>query len=215
MPAVQFAGEDNTFPVDYGAINFTMHQTPSNPEFVKCRPWADKTKLVEYAWNEWGLEKTPGALIRITGSLEGSQEHYEDVVEGIITAVNICEGWLFSTGLNFGIANLVGTILARNRHICNCPLIGVAAWRTVQAREQLLVDAKGRPAAKGAKRNYADGEPSPDMDKISLQPNHTVRMPALQPCAVTQLSMSSHIASRTPLRSTSCSWVLQMMRQTL
>ena len=167
------------FPVDCGTINFTVHRIPSNPEFVKCRPWANKQLLVNHAWESWGLEPYPGVLVRVTGSIDGvvddNRAALEDVTEGLIKAAHIAKGWLFSTGLDFGVSGLVGSIVARNRHVCEAPLIGVAAWRTVQGKEQLMVTPKGGPAEKGDKRNYADAEPSADMDKISLQPNYTVR----------------------------------------
>ena len=148
---------EGEFPVDAGTINFAVHRNPNNPEFIKCRPWADKELIVEHSWKQWGLDPTPGVLTRVTGSVAGlngeEAERVEGIVEGLIKASHTASGWLFSTGLDFGVSNLVGGIVARNRHVCSSPLIGVAAWRTVQNREQLEVDTKGKPAAKGAKRN--------------------------------------------------------------
>ena len=165
------------FPVDHGTINFIVHRTPSNPEFVKCRPTANKQLLVHHAWEKWGLEPYPGVLARVIGSIDGVADDkrgtLEDVVEGLIKAAHIAKGWLFSTGLDFGMAHMVGGLVARNRHVCESPLIGVAAWRTVQNKEQLEKNTKGLSARKGDKRVYADAKPSDDMDKISLQPNHT------------------------------------------
>lgn len=165
------------FPVDHGTINFIVHRIPSNPEFVKCRPTANKQLLVHHAWEKWGLEPYPGVLARVIGSIDGVADDkrgtLEDVVEGLIKAAHIAKGWLFSTGLDFGMAHMVGGLVARNRHVCESPLIGVAAWRTVQNKEQLEKNTKGLSARKGDKRVYADAKPSDDMDKISLQPNHT------------------------------------------
>ena len=178
-------GGGGEFPVDYGTINFTVHRIPSNPEFVKCRPWANKQLLVNHAWETWGLEPYPGVLVRITGSLndvpDEKRKGLEDVMEGVIKAAHVAKGWLFSTGLDFGVSSLVGSTVARNRHACEAPLIGVAAWRTVQGKDQLMFTPKGTLAAKGDKRNYADAEPSADMDKISLQPNYTVLLTPTTP----------------------------------
>ena len=164
-----------TFPVDYGSVRFTAHSTPGNPEFVKCRPWVKKHLLIDHALSKWALDDHPGCLLRVTGSVASNKTaaHNEDVVLGIVQAAHIASAWILSTGLEFGIASLVGRVLNRNRHVCESPLIGIASWYSVQGCEQLESGAKGGTAEPGSKRNYSDVKPDANMATVSLQPNHT------------------------------------------
>ena len=76
----------------------------------------------------------------------------EFLEEGVLDAASTAGAWLFSTGLDFGMASAAGTSLGRLRHHCDCPLVGFTDWGVVQGSEQLLRDPSGGPAGHGAKR---------------------------------------------------------------
>ena len=178
-----------TFPVDFGTIAFKMHRSDINAEFIRCRPNAEKARIVEHAFNVWKLP-TPGVLMRVTGSLTSEdtmtnsvdwQEKFDESLQGVLHAASTASAWLFSTGLDFGMAHALGKAIGRARHQCDCPLIGFAQWHSVQGLDQLQADAKGKPATPGAKRAYTDCAPNEDMSTVSLQAHHTVRASAQTP----------------------------------
>ena len=169
------------FPVDHGTIDFKMHRSDTASEFIRCRPNVDKRLIVNHAFDEWKL-KAPGVLMRVTGSstvdpMESSpiewQEKFDEAITGVLQAASTASGWLFSTGLDFGMGNALGMAVGRARQNCDCPLIGFAEWLAVQGLDQLQKDGKGRPAEPGAKRPYTDCAPDEDMSTVSLQAYHT------------------------------------------
>lgn len=153
----------------HGSIQFTMHNTDAS-EFLVCDEKTPKEDLARAMKDDWRLEK-PGLLVRVTGAVDYSNaevvESLQAVLEGVVYAVSAAHGYLFSTGLGFGMASLVGSTIARERHRCQAPLIGVASWSSVQGREQLS------GVVKGAKFKYRDTRPDSDNSTISLEPVHT------------------------------------------
>lgn len=167
------ASDEDQFP-DLGTIDFTQHKLPFKAEFLQVRPWVDKQRITSHMDEEWQLGHMPGALIRVCGSVaNANQDRLEEVLNGIVHASSDSSAWLFSTGLDFGIAAVVGQALSRNRHKCDSPLIGIASWYSVQGREQLLKDSKGDQAVRGDKRVYLDQEPDSNMSTVQLQPDHS------------------------------------------
>jgi hypothetical protein len=162
------------FPVDEGTIDFIQHRLPFKAEFIQVRPWVDKKRIVSHMSSKWHMGSTPGAVVRVCGSVTNSNhDALEEVLEGIAKAAHATHAWLFSTGLDFGIASVLGQALSRNRHKCNSPLIGVASWDSVQGHNQILKDAKGMPAMPGDKRIYVDQMPDDNFSTVQLQADHT------------------------------------------
>ena len=167
------------FPLDHGSIFFKMHRADEDAEFIRCRSKVDKKKLVNHAVEVWQLPETPGVMLRICGTtpnISRSNESAGDFVttmEGVLKAANTANAWMFSTGLDFGMAAAVGLTLGRSRHNCACPLIGFTEWDVVQGKEQIKKGVGNKPAEKGSKRIYTDCKPDSDMSTCSLQANHT------------------------------------------
>lgn len=160
--------------LDYGTIDFKLHNTGSAAEFIKVTPRIDKQEIVEIALNSWELEPEPTMLLRICGSDTDRMVEAKEVIEGAIMAASATNAWIFCAGLDFGLPSIVGQVLQQRRHACEAPLIGVVSFASIQKREQLNLNAKGTDVAtQGSKRSYTDGEPDPDMSTVSLQPNHT------------------------------------------
>lgn len=160
--------------LDYGTIDFKLHNTGSAAEFIKVTPRIDQQEIVEIALNSWELEPEPTMLLRICGSDTDRMVEAKEVIEGAIMAASATNAWIFCAGLDFGLPSIVGQVLQQRRHACEAPLIGVVSFASIQKREQLNLNAKGTDVAtQGSKRSYTDGEPDPDMSTVSLQPNHT------------------------------------------
>ena len=169
-PGVAAANLKQSF-IDYGSINFTLHNTTENAEFVLTTPVTELKDVARHMIDEWGLER-PGILLRVTGSLQVDEiEEMEDVLEGIVHSASEANGFIFTGGLDFGIASLIGQIISRERHRCQAPLIGVSSWSAVQGRDQIF--SRTSTFAKGGKRKYQDAQPDADMSTVSLQPVHT------------------------------------------
>ena len=162
--------------IDYGAINFTMHNTTQLAEFVLVRSDTSKKTIVSHMRESWELTD-PGVLLRVTGAVEmGQVSSIQGVLEGIVTGVSDASGCIFSNGLDFGLAAVVGTTINSERHRCQAPLIGVPSWTAVQGREQLVSKEEvdlGGAYEKGLKKKYADAQPDSKMETVSLQPVHT------------------------------------------
>jgi hypothetical protein len=170
-PAATLAASRQSQFINYGTINFTLHNTTENAEFVLVEQDTRLHDVASHMIEEWGLEK-PGIILRVTGTLDAREaEDMEDVLEGVVHSASEANGFIFSAGLDFGISSLIGNIIAAERHRCQAPLIGVSSWVSVQGRDQLH-NSKAAPA-KGGKRKYEDGKPDADMSTISLQPVHT------------------------------------------
>ena len=161
--------------LDFGSIDFKLHNTGTAAEFIKVNKTAmPMENIVVHALNKWDLNDDPSLLLRICGSVNDDKlATMKDVIEGAIDAASVTSAWIFCGGLDFGVPNLVGNILNQRRHACEAPLIGVVALPSVQAAEQLELNTKGKIAQKGDKRSYKDGEPDAEMTTVSLQPNHT------------------------------------------
>jgi hypothetical protein len=177
------------FPLDYGSISFMMHRTDADAEFIRCRQTADKNLIVQHVLNVWKLDD-PGVLMRVIGTppdedsaSSEDQAEFMGAVEGVLRAGTITHAWLFCTGLSFGMGSALGTTLGRNRHMCDCPLIGFAQWSSVQKPEQMEISrATGKLAernennrvfARDMVREYKDVAPDEDLTTISLQANHS------------------------------------------
>jgi hypothetical protein len=167
--------EHEEFPVDWGAIDFSQHKGPFKAEFIQVRPWVDKKLIIRHMDDQWQLGLSPGALFRITGNVDNLEngEKLENILSGVALASEYSKAWLFSTGLDFGVASSIGHMLARCRHKCAAPLIGVASWNSVQGRDQILVDTHGEAALRGSKRIYNDMSPDENMSTVQLQPEHS------------------------------------------
>jgi hypothetical protein len=167
--------EHEEFPVDWGAIDFSQHKGPFKAEFIQVRPWVDKKLIIRHMDDQWQLGLSPGALFRITGNVDNLEngEKLESILSGVALASEYSKAWLFSTGLDFGVASSIGHMLARCRHKCAAPLIGVASWNSVQGRDQILVDTHGEAALRGSKRIYNDMSPDENMSTVQLQPEHS------------------------------------------
>ena len=168
------ASMQETFPVDEGVIDFIQHRLPFKAEFIQVRPHVDKKLIVSHMSSKWLMGNAPGAVLRVCGSVANSNgEVLEEVFEGIAKAAQASSAWIFSTGLDFGVASVLGQALSRNRHKCSSPLIGVASWDSVQGRNQLLSDGKGAPAMPGDKRIYVDVMPDDNYSTVQLQSDHS------------------------------------------
>ena len=156
---------------DFGTVQFTTHNTTHNAELIITNEATPKITVASAICEAWDLDR-PGLLLRVTGSVDYSSDlsAMESVLEGVVYAVSSANGFIFSTGLDFGMASLIGSTIDRERHRCQAPLIGVASWSSVQGRDQLL-PSKG--AAKGSKRKYADTQPDDNLSTVSLQSVHT------------------------------------------
>ena len=53
--------------IDYGQINFTMHNTTQNAEFVLAQHDTDKKNIVTHMMEAWEISQ-PGLLLRVTGA---------------------------------------------------------------------------------------------------------------------------------------------------
>ena len=163
--------------IDFGSISFTQHNTGVQAEFVLARGDVVQSDVAQFMKGSWGL-KHPCMLLRAVGSIDPEEvdvENQEAVLKGIVYAVSKAKGFLLTNGLNFGLASLIGSCISRERHRCQCPLIGVASWASVQGREQIVSEEEMLDGVdvKGLKRKYKDGKPEPDMSTVSLQPVHT------------------------------------------
>ena len=169
------------FPLDHGSIFFKMHRADEDAEFIRCRSKVDKKKLVNHALTTWNLPSSPGVMLRICGTLVSSarsrsseaNDDFVTTLEGVLKAADTAGAWMFSTGLDFGMAAAVGMTLGRSRHNCACPLIGFTEWDVVQGKDQIQRGIGGKPPEKGSKRIYTDCQPNDDMSTCSLQANHT------------------------------------------
>ena len=54
--------------LDYGSIDFKLHNTGSAAEFIKVSPSMSETDIVKYALENWELNSEPTMLLRICGS---------------------------------------------------------------------------------------------------------------------------------------------------
>lgn len=61
--------------IDYGSINFTMHNTTENAEFILAKSATPKLAIVEHMILSWKIDN-PGVCMRVTGAVETSQDHY-------------------------------------------------------------------------------------------------------------------------------------------
>ena len=72
----------------YGTINFTMHKTAQNSEFVLSRSVTPKARIVQHMVEEWELTQI-GLCLRVTGSVEEEQlASIEGVLQGIVHGVS-------------------------------------------------------------------------------------------------------------------------------
>ena len=155
MPLDSNRGE---FPLDYGSIYFKMHRADEDAEFIRCRSKVDKKKLVNHALTSWNLPEDPGLMLRICGTTPppsrggDSSADFLTTLEGVLKAADTAGAWMFSTGLDFGMAAAVGLTLGRSSHHCSCPLIGFTEWDVVQGKEQLLKGMGDKLPEKGSKR---------------------------------------------------------------
>ena len=80
--------------IDHGTINFTLHNTTENAEFVLVKP--DEPSLHDVALHmieEWRLEK-PGIILRVVGTVdEREMDQMEDVLQGVVHSASEANGF--------------------------------------------------------------------------------------------------------------------------
>ena len=179
---------------DYGTISFASHTVASKAEFIRI-PQEDEVKLVEmqkappegaestpspimkYIMRQW-FSEMPNLLLRIVGTVPNTFGPLDQVLDAIIEdafrAANAAHGWVITCGNEHGVAGLVGRAFDRLRATTTAPLIGINAWSTIERREQLLRDPRGKALkAQGVRRTYRDPKPDDILETRPLQPYHT------------------------------------------
>ena len=104
--------------IDYGSINFTMHNTTQAAEYLLVQQPVPLSRIVDHMTDYWEI-RSPGMLLRVVGAVEAGQlESVQGVLEGIVYGVSKANGCIFSNGLDFGLAAVVGNTISAARHRC-------------------------------------------------------------------------------------------------
>ena len=154
-------------PIDWGVVDFIRHRRSARSDFLRIPDTADQRHLLRFLRLQWRLPE-PGILLHITGSAQGfdlPSKLVLPVTEGVVHASMTARAWIITGGMDSGVMSLIGNAIARQKHKCKGPLLGVAPWRGVQERERL-------EGAKGGKAQYAASEAN-NRKSAGLEPNHT------------------------------------------
>jgi hypothetical protein len=164
---------------DYGTIAFASHTVASKADFIRLTQ-KDEQKLanihktfeeqeamptsfplMKYIMTQW-FNDPPKLLLRIVGSMEGPglpamDESMISIVDTVMddafSAATAAQGWVLTCGNEHDMSGIVGHAFDRLRSSTNAPLVGVNAWSTIERREQILRDARGKPLkGKGVRR---------------------------------------------------------------
>lgn len=91
-PAGAPAAADKLF-IDRGTINFTLHNTTENAEFVLVLPTTQLHDVAAHMIDAWGLEK-PGIILRVTGRIDERElDDMTDVLEGVVHSASEANGF--------------------------------------------------------------------------------------------------------------------------
>ena len=156
---------------DYGTLNFTRSRREAKAQYLRVPTDMPATTTLDFMQSQWSLAE-PGLLLHVTGSAQDfhmaervSGVAVNAVTEGIVHATSVTNAWLLTGGLDAGVMALVGSAVARFNHRCTVPVVGVASWKGVLAREGLSPN-------RGEKRKYCADQPSTPK-AAALEPNHT------------------------------------------
>ena len=139
-------------PIDYGVANFIHHRRTAKADFLRVPSDVDARHLLRFMQNSWRLPR-PGILLQITGSAQGfdlPNAMVPPITQGVVHAAMTANAWIVTGGLDSGVMALVGSAVARHKHKCKGPLLGVAPWRAVRSRDHLEHACGGKvmPAAR-------------------------------------------------------------------
>ncbi|XP_063680838.1 transient receptor potential cation channel subfamily M member 2-like isoform X3 [Bolinopsis microptera] len=168
----------------YGEIDFLHADNDVLPLYLRCDMEVDVVELGNLLLDKWAMP-LPNLLISVFGGhskFDSKKMNYlaaeSDIKEGLVKAARDTKGWLFTSGVNHGVSNLVGDAVAMKRSFVNAiPVIGVNSWGAV-ANSNDLIDAKeqGLFPAKYIALRQNELERNPETNKpksMSLEHEHT------------------------------------------
>ena len=176
---------------DYGTITFASHTVASKAEFIRV-PQVEEAKLTDmqkqmktaapspvmkYIMSQW-FEDAPKLMLRVIGTVDETVPNCDLMLDKIMQltfrAASSAQGWVVTCGNEHDMAAVVGNAFDKLRSTISAPLIGVNAWSTIERREQLLRDPRGKPLkGKGVRRTYRDPKPDDILETRPLCPFNT------------------------------------------
>ncbi|KAL5258514.1 hypothetical protein ACHWQZ_G009114 [Mnemiopsis leidyi] len=165
----------------YGEIDFLHAENDVLPLYLRCDMEVDVADLGTLLLDKWAMP-LPNLLISVFGGhskFDSKKIVAESVIkEGLVKAARDTKAWLFTSGVNHGVSNLVGDAVAMKRSFVNSiPVIGVNSWgavsnsnELVEEKEQGLFPAKYNAVAQvDLERDPSTGKPK----SMSLEHEHT------------------------------------------
>ncbi|XP_063680847.1 transient receptor potential cation channel subfamily M member-like 2 isoform X3 [Bolinopsis microptera] len=142
--------DTKTFPTNaYGEIDFLNAENDVLPLYLRCDMDVKVEDLGNLLLKMWGIPR-PNLLISVFGGhskFDSKKMGAEsEVKEGLVKAAKDSKAWVFTSGVDHGVSNLVGDAVAMKRSFVNSiPVIGVNSWGAVYNNHELEEgDEQGR-----------------------------------------------------------------------